>query len=236
MKNDIEKDDDAASPPFFPSPEDLLAAGYVRATFDKVPDVAGKITSAGHPFPTHEEIVASGYVPLSRREQRLVSRPRVAQMMWVDFPHDAYSPEFVNEHPGIIIRTAKKLSHDTCIVIPVSSKPQKDSTHFHKLSENPNPDGKRRGVEAHAICDHLYTVHVNRLRPLVDRGKPVYPKVKPADMQAIYSIVETVLGVSFRASQAETSAVPVSVVKEPTQVETDQVPTSGRKILKLQPH
>src|SRR3546814_12869768 len=87
-------------------------------------------------------------------------------MYWVDFPHDAYVPEFVNEHPGIIFRAANSLS-DTCIILPVTSAQQKAGTHFHQLSKNPNPRGHVEGRIAYVVCDHLYTVHVNRLRPLL---------------------------------------------------------------------
>src|SRR3546814_10885622 len=85
-------------------------------------------------------------------------------MYWVDFPHDAYVPEFVNEHPGIIIRAANSLS-DTCIILPVTSAQQKAGTHFHQLSKNPNPKGQAEGRIAYVVCDHLYTVNINRLRP-----------------------------------------------------------------------
>src|SRR3546814_14980657 len=83
-------------------------------------------------------------------------------MYWVDFPHDAYVPEFVNEHPGIISRAANSLS-DTCIILPVTSAQQKAGTHFHQLSKNPNPRGHVEGRIAYVVCDHLYTVHVNQI-------------------------------------------------------------------------
>lgn len=103
-KNTLPSPDDK-----FPSESELLQAGYVRANFNEKPDVSGLLTAAGHPFPTHEEIIRAGYVPLSRRVGRLQSRPRVGQMYWVDFPHDAYAPEFEREHPGIIVRDRKSV-------------------------------------------------------------------------------------------------------------------------------
>lgn len=188
----------------FPSEVELLEAGYVRASFHEQPDVSGLVTAAGHPFPTHEEIVRAGYVPLSRRVGRLQSRPRVGQMYWVDFPHDAYAPEFEREHPGIIVRAANKLLHDTCIVLPVTSAEQRAGTHFHKLSRNPNPKGHDQGITAYAVCDHLYTVNTNRLRPLVNSsGRLVFPKVDPEDMKEIFTAMEKVLSRSFCTVQAE---------------------------------
>src|SRR3546814_4068472 len=60
----------------------------------------------------------------------------------------------------------------------------------------------------YVVCDHLYTVHVNRLRPLLSlKYVPVYPKVEPHDMTAIFAIVEKVLALSSAASHAAVAAV-----------------------------
>ena len=74
-------------------------------------------------------------------------------MLWVDFPHDAYEPEFVGEHPGIVVRAAQNFRHDTCIIVPVSSAEQRTGSQFHRLSKNPNPNGSE--IVAYAVCDHL---------------------------------------------------------------------------------
>jgi uncharacterized protein YifN (PemK superfamily) len=180
----------------FPSEVEMLEAGYVRSAFSGSPDVSGRVTAAGSPFPTHEEIIQAGYVPLSRRTGRLRSNPRVGQMFWVDFPHDAYAPEFEKEHPGIIIRGPYKLQHSTCIVIPVSSRLQKAGSYIHQLSGNPNP--KKRELTVYAVCDHIYTINTNRLRPMINHsGKPVFPYVDKKDMQNIFKIMESVLNRSF---------------------------------------
>ncbi|WP_380871575.1 hypothetical protein ACFB49_25490 [Sphingomonas sp. DBB INV C78] len=185
-----------------PTDQDLLAKGFVPVNFKNMPAVESMVTEAGHPFPQHHEIIKAGYIPISRRERRIQSRPRVGQMYWVDFPHDAYVPEFVNEHPGIVIRAANSLS-DTCIILPVTSAQQKAGTHFHQLSKNPNPKGHAEGRTAYVVCDHLYTVHVNRLRPVLSlKHLPVFPKVEPHDMIAIFGIVEKVLALSSAASHA----------------------------------
>ena len=135
-----------------------------------------------------------------------MSRPRVGQMYWVDFPHDAYAPEFVNEHPGIVIRAANSL-HDTCIILPVTSAQQKAGTHFHQLSKNPNPKGHAEGRIAYVVCDHLYTVHINRLRAVLSlKNYPVFPKVEPHDMAAIFAIVQNVLALAAAPSQASVAA------------------------------
>lgn len=193
-----------------PTDQDLLARGYVPINFANMPDVSDLDTEAGDPFPHHHEIIKAGYVPISRRQRRITSRPRVGQMYWIDFPHDAYAPEFVNEHPGVVIRAANTL-HDTCIILPVTSAQQKAGTHFHQLSKNPNPRGHAEGRIAYVVCDHLYTVHINRLRPLLSlKFQPVFPKVEPHDMVTIFGIVEKVLALASAGSQAAVAAAAVA--------------------------
>ncbi|WP_298922400.1 type II toxin-antitoxin system PemK/MazF family toxin [uncultured Roseobacter sp.] len=225
MSVEKDKNEDADTGPSFPTDAELLDAGYVRANFGDAPDVSAMKTAAGHPFPTHEEIVSAGYVPLSRRTGRLTSRPRVSQMYWVDFHHDAYSPEFEREHPGIIIRAAQKLHHDTCIVLPVTSAAQKAGTHFHTLSWNPNTDGRKKGITAHVVCDHLYTVNTNRLRPLIWQGKPYFPRAYPEDMTAIFGILEKVLNASFTAIEARQAVAATELAAKPVGPNTLTIPS-----------
>lgn len=127
-----------------------------------------------------------GLVRTSRRTRLINSTPRVSQYFWVDFPHDAYAPEFVGEHPGIVIRAARRLS-DTCVIVPVTSKLQAEAKHIHRLQKNPNPQYPDLAVWA--VCDHLYTIHTARLRPVRDRYRPLYPRVASADMEAIYACI-----------------------------------------------
>ncbi|MDF1670869.1 MAG: type II toxin-antitoxin system PemK/MazF family toxin [Roseovarius sp.] len=231
MSVENEQDENAGKYLAFPTDAELLDAGYVRTSFSETPDVSDKKTSTGHPFPTHEEIVSAGYVPLSRRTGRLRSRPRVSQMYWVDFHHDAYSPEFVGEHPGIVIRAAKSLNNDTCIVLPVTSREQTAGTHFHTLSRNPNRDGQKRGVIAHVVCDHIYTVNNNRLRPLIGNGAPYFPFTESKDMKAIFGILEKVLGLSLTAievRQAEVAQFEAAQVRSAKPVGPNTLTLPGR--------
>jgi uncharacterized protein YifN (PemK superfamily) len=132
-------------------------------------------------------------VKSSRRDRLIASTPRVGQYFWVDFPHDAYKPEFTGEHPGIVIRAARHLE-DACIIVPVTSSPWDNAKHMHRLTRNPNPRGHAEGVVAWAVCDHLYTVHAARLRPVTDlRRRPIYPKVAPDDLQAVFAAIRKAL-------------------------------------------
>jgi uncharacterized protein YifN (PemK superfamily) len=131
------------------------------------------------------ECTAIGWLRPSRRKPLINSTPRRGQYFWIDFPHDAYPPEFDYEHPGIVVRPARHLT-DTCIIVPVtSSPPRPDAPHIHKLGANPNPSDPHKDVWA--VCDHLYTVHAARLRPCRDRyERNIYPRVGTADLTSIY--------------------------------------------------
>src|SRR3546814_9470875 len=65
-------------------------------------------------------------------------------MYWVDFPHDAYVPEFVNEHPGIIIRAANSLS-DTCIILPVTVHSKRREPTYTSFPKTPTQGAMLKG-------------------------------------------------------------------------------------------
>ena len=144
-------------------------------------------------FPSDADLLAAGWIKASRRHRRIISRPRVGQVYWIDFPHDVYPPEFMGEHPGIIIRAAQNL-HGTCIIVPVTSKSQSDASHTHTLTVNPIPSVRQNLIQSHVVCDHLYTVHVNRLRPIIAKhNRPIYPKISAHDLQIIVSKIQSAL-------------------------------------------
>lgn len=171
------------------------------------------------PPPTlHQQCAAIGWVRPSRRNLIIRSTHRVAQYYWIDFPHDAYSPEFWGEHPGIVVRAARRLL-DTCIIVPVTSKLQQNLKHIYKMTRNPNPRNPRENVWA--VCDHLYTVHLARLRPASHTsGGNVYPRADPADMDGI-----------FRAIQAALPQVAAAVPVVPPADETSDLTDGGAKQL-----
>lgn len=184
-------------------------------------------------LPPDDILRAAGWIPASRRTRRIQSRPRFGQYYWVDFPHDAYAPEFVGEHPGIVIRAAKKLDHDTCVVVPVTSKPQGESPHIHKLEVNPNPDGKANGVEAYVVCDHFYTVSICRLRPVVDpTGRAIFPKINESDLAGISKCVVRALQIILSAAEAQPPQPSSQPDAEPPPGPEKTGP-GGRKILRL---
>lgn len=144
-------------------------------------------------FPTDEELKNAGWIRRSRRPHNLHSTPRVGQVYWVDFPTDAYSPEFEEMHPGVIIRAARTFA-DHCIVIPLTHREQRNNPHAYKLMKNPRPDDS---AASWAVCDHIYTIALGPLRPITNRhGKPLNPRV---DLTAIFTRIQGVLAAVFTA-------------------------------------
>jgi uncharacterized protein YifN (PemK superfamily) len=140
-------------------------------------------------------IEAAGYVRNTRRQHSLHSTPRVGQVFWVDFPADAYSPEFVGEHPAVVVRAAQRMS-DPCIVVPLTHSQNTNTPHAHKLRKNPD---RNDGRDAYAICSHLYTISLGRLRRFEQKTfqKDVY--LAPDDQEAIFANIRRALARVFSA-------------------------------------
>lgn len=139
-------------------------------------------------WPSPRELREHGYVRLTKdRTPELKSRPRVAQYYWVSFPADTWEPEFYERHPAVVIRAASALN-GICSVVPITSTApaSADNPFKVKLSENPYRIGRRTHPNVWAVCDHVCTVHVNRLH-LVEMpgGRKGWETVPPKDMAAI---------------------------------------------------
>lgn len=140
-----------------------------------------------------KQALAKGWIQRTNRQHSLRSTPRVGQVFWVDFPADAYAPEFEKEHPGIVIRAPQSMS-DTCIVVPMTHRSAENNPHAHKLIRNPNSNDSE---DAWAICDHLYTVSLGRLRRFEYRGFPKDLWIGDQDKQEIFTKIQRVLHVVF---------------------------------------
>lgn len=203
---------------------------------------------AAFDFPDADELLRRrGWVRRGRTNRLIAAAPRLGQYFWVDFARDATPPEFVGEHPGIVIRAAASV-HDTCTVVPVTSSPQVGRVNVYKLRTNPNPNP--RAGDVWAICDHLYTINLCRIRPFTNRtGNHVYPRLMQEDLQGVIECVRRAFPHVFREqakAQSPIAAPPVtSPVHELTNriaeatgaaVAADEAPKfgpSGRRILTL---
>lgn len=131
---------------------------------------------------------------------RIRSVPRFGEVYWCDFSISNHLPEFDAEHPAVIIRSGQKL--DAChIVIPLTSADHEGDAYAVKLSSNPVPQKTPR--QSWAVCNHLYTVASERLRPITDHrkyGDPIYPKLNEVDLRAIGGKVARALSRILAAS------------------------------------
>ena len=84
------------------------------------------------------------------------SAPRIRQIYWCDFPHDAQLPEFSKRRPIVIVSKKVKL-HGCVIVLLLTTKSQPDNPMACPII---NPVNKR---QSWVICDHPTTVAVSRL-------------------------------------------------------------------------
>lgn len=113
------------------------------------------------------------------------SVPRFGEVYWCNFSISNHLPEFDAEHPAVIVRSGQKL--DAChIVIPLTSVDHEGDVYAVKLSSNPIP--QKHPKQSWAVCNHLYTVASERLRPITNPkkfGDPVYPKLTEGDLRAI---------------------------------------------------
>jgi len=129
--------------------------------------------------------------PNSKRQRTLESTPRFGQVFWVDFPQDFISPEFGPPHPGIVIR-ASRFMDQPCMVVPMTTVDQGNAKYAYELPKNPNP--KRDKGRVWVVCDHVYTVAIERLRPMADRyAWNTIPKISDGDMYEICRRVDEAL-------------------------------------------
>lgn len=136
-------------------------------------------------FSEDKKIIPSNVIRNNKTLRRLRSTPRVRQVYWVDFPNENLPPEFRGEHPGLVVRAADSLD-GTCVVLPITSTPQIIGTHFYQFNKNPNPREEENKLISYVVCDHMYTVHVYRMRPLLTvKRTPTFPRVDQEEFNKI---------------------------------------------------
>jgi mRNA interferase MazF len=109
---------------------------------------------------------------------RISAAPKIRQVYWCDFWHDAMLPEMWKRRPVIVV-SYKNALFGPCLVIPTSSNPQDDTSWAHRLSIHLD------SRQSWAVCNHPYTVSPSRLTQFVD-GIPMIPK---ADFNTILEIL-----------------------------------------------
>ncbi|WP_455476881.1 type II toxin-antitoxin system PemK/MazF family toxin [Bartonella sp. B41] len=96
------------------------------------------------------------YTKPPRIKPRIQSAPRIRQVFWCDFPHDAILPEFWKKRPVLILsKNAKRYGNVT--VLPFTTKSQPNNPAAYSLQ---SPIENRK---AWIICDYVTTISVSRL-------------------------------------------------------------------------
>ncbi|WP_336287438.1 type II toxin-antitoxin system PemK/MazF family toxin [Bartonella sp. CB60] len=98
---------------------------------------------------------------------RIKSAPRIRQVFWCDFPHDAILPEFWKKRPVLILSKNAKL-YGNVIVLPFTTKSQPNNPAAYPL-QSPIENKK-----AWIICNYVTTVSVSRLS--CSHTVPRFPK------------------------------------------------------------
>ena len=110
----------------------------------------------------------------------LKSVPRYGQVYWCDFSISNVLPEFDDVHPAIVIRSGQKLDRPH-LVLPMTTIDHTGDVYAYEMPRNPNP--KKPNKRSWVICNQIYTVASERLRPMTDiYANPRFPTIDPADM------------------------------------------------------
>jgi len=113
----------------------------------------------------------------------LKSVPRYGQVYWCDFSISNVLPEFDDVHPAIVIRSGQKLDRPH-LVLPMTTIDHTGDVYAYEMPRNPNP--KKPNKRSWVICNQIYTVASERLRPMADvYANPRFPTIDPADMREI---------------------------------------------------
>lgn len=104
--------------------------------------------------------------PRQKRKPLLTRDTRVGEAYWCDFSPMNWTPEFDYQHLVVIVRGGK-ISGDIHAVIPLTKVDQSGNPHGYRLLHNPNPGSAE---VSWAVCNHIYSVASERLKPLRDAG------------------------------------------------------------------
>jgi uncharacterized protein YifN (PemK superfamily) len=134
---------------------------------------AMRAAAAAHPAP------GTG----SRVRSQLTRDTRPGEVYWCDFNPTNLVPEFDAPHPVVVVRGGR-IARDIHVVLPLTKADQVDNPHGYRLTHNPNPGSSD---VSWAVCNHLYAVASERLKPLRDaKGNRRTPqKLHPDDLREI---------------------------------------------------
>lgn len=125
-------------------------------------------------------------------KSQLTRDTRVGDVYWCDFSPLNWPPEFDYQHLVVIVRGGK-IERDIHIVLPLTKADRSDNPHGYRLAHNPNPGSADRSW---AVCNHVYAVASERLKPLRDaKGNRLTPRrLADEDIREISSRLRRALG------------------------------------------
>ncbi|MFC7378090.1 type II toxin-antitoxin system PemK/MazF family toxin [Brevundimonas sp. GCM10030266] len=129
--------------------------------------------------------------PAEKPKSQLTRDTRVGEVYWCDFSPMNWPPEFDDQHLVVILRGGK-IAGDIHVVTPLTKSDQSANPHGYQLAHNPNPGSAK---DSWAVCNHVYSVASERLKPLRDGGGNRKPpeKLHPDDLHEISRRVRNAL-------------------------------------------
>ncbi|MCZ2328848.1 type II toxin-antitoxin system PemK/MazF family toxin [Bartonella sp. F02] len=121
------------------------------------------------------------YVKPPRIKPRIRSAPRIRQVFWCDFPHDAILPEFWKKRPVLILSKCARL-HGNVTVLPFTTKSQPSNPAAYPL-QSPIENKK-----SWIICNYVTTVSVSRLS-----ASHYVPRLPKEDFDKVVAIMHKYL-------------------------------------------
>ncbi|OQW43431.1 MAG: hypothetical protein A4S12_04930 [Proteobacteria bacterium SG_bin5] len=88
----------------------------------------------------------------------IVAAPKIRNIYWCDFWHDALLPEMWKTRPVLVI-SYRNLLNGPCTVVPISTDPQEGRSAAWAY---PLPIELEKGRASWVVCNHLYTVSPSR--------------------------------------------------------------------------
>lgn len=135
-------------------------------------------------------------VVTSRRQEvrrPIMYAPGPGKVVMCDFRFLS-KPEMQKERRAVVISARSTEAVGRCIVVPVSmSPPRRENPAYDQF-----PLGKyacfHRSEPVWAVCDHVYTLSLNRLWHININHRPTLPSICPEDLTKIRGLVGTILG------------------------------------------
>lgn len=119
--------------------------------------------------------------------------PGPGKIVMCDFNHLA-KPEMVKERRAIIISNRNPSSSNRCVVVPVSMNGSNEGNKkYHKFEAGKYPFFHPK-KSVWAICDHIYTVSLQRIWQVNVSGKPSIPHISESDLASVRQLVGHTLG------------------------------------------